>query len=76
MTEMYIVPLTQQLQDDGQEIVNLESLTDAAPVLTIPMHPLSDDDILLLIFNALQSRCQLTDFVFHWGNVACFVLDV
>jgi hypothetical protein len=73
---MHSVPLIQQLRIKERKIVNFKSAMNKGPVLTIPMHPLSDDDILLLIFDALQSRCQLTNFVFHWGNVACFVLDV
>lgn len=45
-------------------------------MLTVSVYTLAYHDIFLLILDALQPRCQLTNFVFHWSNVTLFIFHV
>lgn len=45
-------------------------------MLTVSVYTLAHHDVFLLVLDALQSRCQLTNFVFHWGNVTLLIFYI
>lgn len=36
--------------------------------LTVAVHPLSDDQILLLVFDRLQTSCQVSNLSLYWHH--------